>query len=84
VVKIQHGPVLPAHARIEGDDFSFPLGVEEIPIGCQFLGVDQVRIDADLDAPAVTDKCQDVSFFGIDVAQFALPPFRAIDNLRQR
>ena len=44
IVEKLHGAAQTAVARIEGDDFTLPLGLRDIPIGFEFLGTHLARV----------------------------------------
>src|SRR5215475_3465654 len=83
VVKKQYRSVHTVHARIGGDDFPFPLGIEQVPIRRELFWAHQVGIVAQLDDATVADKSKNVLSFGVDVSVFALPPLRLIQNFGQ-
>src|SRR5215813_3233770 len=60
VVKKQYGSVHTVHARIGGDDFPFPLGIEQVPIRRELSWAHQVGVVAQLDDAAVADKGKNV------------------------
>ena len=67
---------------IEGDDLAFPLGVEQIPVGFETGGIDELGVVAQQEQRRA-DVDQNIAPFGIDELLFALPPLRLIFDLGQ-
>ena len=73
----------PGHQRIDGDDLTLPLGIEQIPVGANLRGIDQLRIKSDIARPRRAFEDEDITVLRIIVMMLALEPIGFVKNLGQ-
>ena len=75
-----HGRAQAGIARIEGDDLTFPLGMDHVGVGFELFGIDQIGIVGQLGVARRADEGEDIFPLRIGVAMLLAVPFRKIGD----
>ena len=70
------------HQRIDGDDLSLPFWLEQIPVGANLRGIDELGIEGDIAGPRRAFENKDVTILRIIVMMLALKPIAFVDESR--
>src|SRR5262245_45075272 len=70
-------------ARVQADNFPFPLRLEDVPIGLKLGGFRHLRVVSDGKARDTPFVDEDKFPLGLDVEMFSFPPKRSIHDFRQ-
>src|SRR6266702_1916917 len=81
VIKKLHRRAQPGVSWIERDDFSFLLGIDDVPIGFELFRVDQIGVVRQLRVAWTGKKSEDIFAFRIGVAVFVPVPFGCVHDL---
>lgn len=76
-------PLAPGLPRIEGDDLAAPLGLDHVPVGFEFVRVDQIPVVEEIRHIHAAEENENVAALGIHVGVLPVPLFGLIDHLRQ-
>src|SRR5262245_9530614 len=70
--------------RIHRNDFSLPLRAEQVPVGLDLAGTDQLGVESNIAAARRALEDENKTILRIIVMVFALVPRRHIENLGQQ